>query len=233
MGEIDQATQLVELTVADTGVGMTDDVRHQVFEPFFTTKGGRGTGLGLSMVYGIMERHGGGIKAASAPGHGTTFTLRFQTVPEHLPTEPARLPDRRPSRRVLVIDDDPRVRRTLVSLLRAAGHQITEAGGGGEGLARFTEESAELVLTDLSMPEVNGWDVAAAVKARVPTCPVVLLTGWADQHTDQTAGSGVVDRVLHKPVRLQELLQVIAELTPVKKAGGDPARDSTGPPGRG
>jgi PAS domain S-box-containing protein len=233
MGEIDQATQLVELTVTDTGVGMTDDVRHQVFEPFFTTKGGRGTGLGLSMVYGIMERHGGGIKAASAPGHGTTFTLRFQTVPEHLPTEPARLPDRRPSRRVLVIDDDPRVRRTLVSLLRAAGHQITEAGGGGEGLARFTEESAELVLTDLSMPEVNGWDVAAAVKARVPTCPVVLLTGWADQHTDQTAGSGVVDRVLHKPVRLQELLQVIAELTPVKKAGGDPARDSTGPPGRG
>jgi CheY-like chemotaxis protein len=233
MGEIDQATQLVELTVTDTGVGMTDDVRHQAFEPFFTTKGGRGTGLGLSMVYGIMERHGGEIEAASTPGHGTTFTLRFQTVPEHLPTEPARLPDRRPSRRVLVIDDDPRVRRTLVSLLRAAGHQITEAASGGEGLARFAEESAELVLTDLSMPEVNGWDVAAAVKARVPTCPVVLLTGWADQHTDETAGPGLVDRVLHKPVRLQELLQVIAELTPVKKAGGDPARDSTGPPGRG
>ena len=233
MGEIDQATQLVELTVTDTGVGMPDDVRHQAFEPFFTTKGGRGTGLGLSMVYGIMERHGGEIEAASTPGHGTTFTLRFQTVPEHLPTEPARLPDRRPSRRVLVIDDDPRVRRTLVSLLRAAGHQITEAASGGEGLARFAEESAELVLTDLSMPEVNGWDVAAAVKARVPTCPVVLLTGWADQHTEETAGPGLVDRVLHKPVRLQELLQVIAELTPVKKAGGDPARDSTGPPGRG
>jgi CheY-like chemotaxis protein len=233
MGEMDQATQLVELTVTDTGVGMTDEVRRQAFEPFFTTKGGRGTGLGLSMVYGIMERHGGGIEAASAPGRGTTFTLRFQTVPEHLPTAPARPPDRHPSRRVLVIDDDPRVRRTLVSLLRAAGHQITEAASGGEGLARFTEESAELVLTDLSMPEVNGWDVAAAVKARVPTCPVVLLTGWADQHTDETAGPGVVDRVLHKPVRLQELLQVIAELTPVKKAGGDPARDSTGPPGRG
>ncbi len=230
---IDQAIQMVELTVTDTGVGMTDDVRRQAFEPFFTTKGGRGTGLGLSMVYGIMERQGGGIEAVSAPGHGTTFTLRFQTVPEHLPTAPAGPPDRRPSRRVLVIDDDPRVRRTLVSLLRAAGHQITEAAGGGEGLARFAEESAELVLTDLSMPEVNGWDVAAAVKARVPTCPVVLLTGWADQHTDETAGPGLVDRVLHKPVRLQELLQVIAELTPVKKASGDPARDSTGPPGRG
>jgi PAS domain S-box-containing protein len=233
MGEIDPATQLVELTVIDTGVGMTDDVRRQVFEPFFTTKGGRGTGLGLSMVYGIMERHGGGIEVASAPGHGTTFTLRFQTVPEHLPAAPAPSPARRPSRRLLVIDDDPRVRNTLVSLLRAAGHQITEAASGGEGLARFAEESAELVLTDLSMPEVNGWDVAAAVKARVPTCPVVLLTGWADQHTDETAGSGLVDRVLHKPVRLQELLQAIAELTPVRKASGDPARDSTGPPGRG
>jgi CheY-like chemotaxis protein len=230
---LDQATQVVELTVTDTGVGMTDEVRHQAFEPFFTTKGGRGTGLGLSMVYGIMERHGGEIEATSAPGNGTTFTLRFQTVPEHLPTAPTRAPDRSPSRRVLVIDDDPRVRKTLVSLLRTAGHQITEAAGGREGLARFTEESAELVLTDLSMPEVNGWDVVAAVKARVPTCPVVLLTGWADQHTDETAGPGLVDRVLHKPVRLQELLQVIAELTPVRTASGDPARDSTGPPGRG
>jgi PAS domain S-box-containing protein len=229
----DQATQLVELTVTDTGVGMTDDVRRQAFEPFFTTKGGRGTGLGLAMVYGIMERHGGGIDAASTPGNGTTFRLRFQTVPEHLPPAPARAPDRRPSRRVLVIDDDPRVRSTLVSLLRAAGHQITEAGGGREGLARFTEDSADLVLTDLSMPEVNGWDVAAAVKARVPTCPVILLTGWADHHTDETAGPGAVDRVLHKPVRLQELLQVIAELTPVRRGSGDPERDSAGPPGRG
>jgi len=95
-------------------------------------------------------------------------------------------------------------------------------------LAALTSDP--LLLTRLQT--ANGWDVAAAVKARVPTCPVVLLTGWADQHTDETAGPGVVDRVLHKPVRLQELLEVIAELTPVRTAGGDPARDSAGPPGR-
>lgn len=218
--------------MTDTGVGMTDAVRRQAFEPFFTTKGGRGTGLGLSMVYGIMERHGGSIVAGSTPGHGTTFTLRFRTVPERPPTAPARPPGRRPSRRVLVVDDDPRVRGTIASLLRTAGHRITEAASGGEGLMRFTEEPAELVLTDLSMPEVTGWDVAAAVKARVPTCPVVLLTGWADQQTEETAGPGLVDRILHKPVRLQELLRVIDELTPVRETSGDPTEDSTGPPGR-
>ena len=231
-GRRDQGSQLVELTVTDTGVGMTDAVRRQAFEPFFTTKGGRGTGLGLSMVYGIMERHGGSIVAGSTPGHGTTFTLRFRTVPERPPTAPARPPGRRPSRRVLVVDDDPRVRGTIASLLRTAGHRITEAASGGEGLMRFTEEPAELVLTDLSMPEVTGWDVAAAVKARVPTCPVVLLTGWADQQTEETAGPGLVDRILHKPVRLQELLRVIDELTPVRETSGDPTEDSTGPPGR-
>ena len=231
-GRRDQGSQLVELTVTDTGVGMTDAVRRQAFEPFFTTKGGRGTGLGLSMVYGIMERHGGSIVAGSTPGHGTTFTLRFRTVPERPPTAPARPPGRRPSRRVLVVDDDPRVRGTIASLLRTAGHRITEAASGGEGLMRFTEEPAELVLTDLSMPEVTGWDVAAAVKARVPTCPVVLLTGWADQQTEETAGPGLVDRILHKPVRLQELLRVIEELTPVRETSGDPTEDSTGPPGR-
>jgi signal transduction histidine kinase/CheY-like chemotaxis protein len=227
-------TSWVELTVTDTGIGMPEDVRRRAFEPFFTTKGGRGTGLGLSMVYGIMERHGGSIEAGSTPGHGATFTLRFQTIPEHPPTAPARPPGRCPSRRILVIDDDPRVRGTIAGLLRAAGHRITEAANGGEGLLRFTEEPAELVLTDLSMPEVTGWDVAAAVKARVPTCPVVLLTGWADRQTEEPAGPDLVDRILHKPVRLQELLQVIEEVTSLREreTSGAPTRDSTDSPGR-
>jgi two-component system capsular synthesis sensor histidine kinase RcsC len=186
------------------------------------------------MVYGIMERHGGSIEAGSTPGHGATFTLRFQTIPEHPPTAPARPPGRCPSRRILVIDDDPRVRGTIAGLLRAAGHRITEAANGGEGLLRFTEEPAELVLTDLSMPEVTGWDVAAAVKARVPTCPVVLLTGWADRQTEEPAGPDLVDRILHKPVRLQELLQVIEEVTSLREreTSGAPTRDSTDSPGR-
>jgi len=212
--------RFVELTVTDTGIGMSDTVRRQAFEPFFTTKDGQGTGLGLAMVYGIMERHGGTIEVVSTPAVGTTFTLRFQAAPKSAPAVPSLPRVRRSPRRVLVIDDDPRVRRTVVNLLRAAGHDVVEAEGGREGLSRFAEEAVDVVLTDLGMPEVTGWDVAAAVKARVPRCPVVLLTGWADQRLDEPAGRSLVDRILHKPVRLQELLQVIAELTATMEAQG-------------
>ncbi len=102
----------------------------------------------------------------------------------------------------------------MAGLLRAAGHLPIEAEGGREGLARFVPDQIDLVLTDLGMPEVNGWDVAAAVKARHPACPVILLTGWGERQSDEQTGRDTVDRVLNKPVRLQELLQVIAELTP-------------------
>jgi CheY-like chemotaxis protein len=102
----------------------------------------------------------------------------------------------------------------VARFLRTAGHHVVEADGGRDGLTRFAPDEIDLVLTDLGMPEVNGWDVAAAVKTRQPTCPVILLTGWGDHQPGDGAGSDLVDRVLHKPVRLKELLQVIADLTP-------------------
>jgi PAS domain S-box-containing protein len=205
---------MVELCIADTGVGMTAEVRQRAFEPFFTTKGGHGTGLGLSMVYGIVERHGGRIEIASTPGQGTTFTLRLRSVSVELPATPSPQPQRRPPRRILVIDDDARVRQAVAGLLRSAGHHVVEAEGGREGLMCFAPEMFDLVLTDLGMPEVNGWDVAAAVKARHAAFPVILFTGWGDEHTGGGNGRGLADRILRKPVRLKELLQAIAELTP-------------------
>jgi len=209
-----EGVPMVELCIADTGVGMTEEVRQRAFEPFFTTKGGHGTGLGLSMVYGIVERHGGRIEIASAPGQGTTFTLLLRSVPAELPAEPPPQPQYRPPRRILVIDDDTRVRQAVAGLLRSAGHHVVEAESGSEGLMRFAPEQFDLVLTDLGMPEVNGWDVAAAVKARRPTFPVILFTGWGDEHTGDGSGRGLADRILRKPMRLKELLQAIAELTP-------------------
>ncbi|MBP2671282.1 MAG: putative Histidine kinase, partial [candidate division NC10 bacterium] len=209
-----EGVPMVELCVADTGVGMTEEVRQRAFEPFFTTKGGHGTGLGLSMVYGIVERHGGRIEIASTPGQGTTFTLLLRSVPAEPPPDVPPQPQQRPPRRILVIDDDARVRQTVAGLLRSAGHHAVEADGGREGLMRFTPEQFDLVLTDLGMAEVNGWDVAAAVKARRPTFPVILFTGWGDEHTGDASGRGLADRILRKPVRLKELLQAIADLTP-------------------
>ncbi len=209
-----QGAPMVELRVADTGIGMTDEIRQRAFEPFFTTKGGHGTGLGLPMVYGILERHGGRIEVASAPGQGTTFTLLLRAVPVEPAANPLAQTRRRTPRRILLIDDDARVRRAVAGLLRSAGHRIVEAEGGRRGLQCFAPETFDLVLTDLGMPDVNGWDVAAAVKARHAAFPVILFTGWGEAHAPDTRGRGLPDRILHKPVRLEELLQTIAELTP-------------------
>jgi GAF domain-containing protein len=208
------AAELVELLVTDTGVGMSDEVRQRVFDPFFTTKSGRGMGLGLSVVYGIMERHGGHIALRSAPRQGTTVSLRFRRAAggeEHAaPSRPMRPPV---PRRILVVDDDATVRNTTVSLLRAAGHMVSDANGGATGLERLAEGPLDLVLTDLGMPEMTGWDVARAVRARHPRLPVVLLTGWGEHGTGETPPPGLVDRILAKPVAMNDLLAVIDDLT--------------------
>jgi PAS domain S-box-containing protein len=215
-GEADPTN--VMLTVTDTGVGMSDEVRRRIFEPFFTTKGVKGTGLGLSVVYGIMVRHEGHIAAASRPGHGATFTLRFRRAAEALPQDiPQDLSPQSP-RRVLIIDDEPLVRKTVANLLRAAGHIVTEAESGTSGLACLAQGPVDCVLTDLGMPGMTGWEVARAIKGQAPRLPVLLLTGWAD-HGEEQAEPEAVDRVLHKPLRAGDLLQAIDEVTRTRPAG--------------
>jgi PAS domain S-box-containing protein len=211
----DASRQFVELSMTDTGIGMSEAVRQRIFEPFFTTKGGHGTGLGLSVVYGIMERHGGRIEVTSGPGRGTTVALQFRGALQTGDKAPAGPRPLTAALRILVIDDDAAVRETVVGLLRAAGHQVIEADGGAVGLQRFDESLVDLVVTDLGMPEVTGWDVARAVKARSPKLPVILITGWGDQPGGGAEPRDLVDRVLGKPFRVEELLQTIAEVTDV------------------
>ncbi|HYL79575.1 MAG TPA: ATP-binding protein, partial [Candidatus Acidoferrum sp.] len=202
----------VVLRVTDTGVGMPQEVCRRVFEPFFTTKGVKGTGLGLSVVYGIMERHGGRVEVASIPGQGTTLTLHFQAAQSAESPPAAQASPIHPPRRLLLIDDDQMVRRTLASLLRAAGHTVSEAEGGVAGLARLREAPVDLVVTDLGMPEMTGWDVARAVRAHAPHLPIVLLTGWGEQVDAEIQERRLVDCILGKPIQLSHLLTRIAEL---------------------
>jgi len=209
------AAAWVELLITDTGVGMSEDVRKRIFDPFFTTKGGRGTGMGLSVVYGIMERHGGHVVVRSTWGQGTTVALRFQKAHVGLAPEG---PTQREAlvtapRRILVVDDDPTVRTTLANMLRAVGHLVTDGEGGAAGIGLLGKIPVDLVITDLGMPDVTGWDVARAVKLQIPKVPVVLLTGWGEQGAGEPPAAKLVDRVLGKPVRLQDLLAVIEELT--------------------
>jgi CheY-like chemotaxis protein len=200
----------VEVYVADTGTGMAEEVRRRIFDSFFTTKGVHGSGLGLSVVYGIMERHGGHIDVASVPGQGSIFTLRFQIA--HGQGDRAPRLDEPPiaaRRRILLVDDEPHVRATIAEMLRSAGHAVAEAEGPVAGLAFLAEHPVDLVLTDLGMPGMSGIEFARDVKRQTPTLPVVLLTGWGNRSVRQETAGDVVDVVIGKPVALKELLHCV------------------------
>ncbi len=219
----------VRLTVADTGAGMDDEVRVRIFDPFFTTKGVRGVGLGLSVVYGIVQRHGGRIEVTSAPGRGTAMHVILPAadgavvavaVPAAAPRTKASEFVTGPALRIFVVDDEPGVRTLLADLLRVAGH-AAEAFASGRELMAALEATAsdsaappvDLILTDLGMPEMSGWEVASAVRGRPDAPPVVLVTGWGIQLDDQLlAESGVTD-VIAKPFTLEDVLEVVRRVS--------------------
>jgi signal transduction histidine kinase/ActR/RegA family two-component response regulator len=208
----------VHLEVADTGVGMDEATRRRCLEPFFTTKGERGTGLGLAMVYGIAQRHNAEIEIESATGKGTTVRLDFPVSQLQKPEENTALAiSPRARLRLLVVDDDPLLTKSLRDALEAEGHAVITASGGQEGIDTFTaaERSSErfaAVITDLGMPYVDGRKVATAIKAVSPSKPVIMLTGWGQRLVAEGDIPPNVDRVLNKPPKLRELRSALAEL---------------------
>jgi CheY-like chemotaxis protein len=209
----------VMLEVSDTGTGMTDEVRSRCQEPFFTTKGQHGTGLGLSMVYGILQRHSGTLEIQSALGKGTTFRMSFsldglpQVPASTAPAEPGQRPQTVPQLRVLVVDDEEAVRGIIVAYLQRDGHRVETAGSGQEALQKFHPGKFDLVITDRAMPRMNGDALAQAIKRSAPQQPVILLTGFGDlmgTHGEHPEG---VDVVLGKPVSLAVLRNAIRRST--------------------
>jgi len=192
----------VEVVVADTGVGMAPEVREKVFDPFFTTKGPQGTGLGLSMTYGIVS------------GQGSTFRLSFPRGSDVQPAPPGPAPSAPAVRalRCLVVDDEPPVRAVLGDILESAGHSVVTLGDGAEAIARFAAETFDLVVTDLAMPRVSGWQVARAVKQAAPQVPVFLVTGFGVELSAEERRAHGVDLVLVKPLQIQEILDAVADV---------------------
>ena len=205
----------VQVEVSDTGVGMDETARRSCLEPFFTTKGERGTGLGLAMVYGMVQRHSAEIEIESEVGRGTTVRLSFasaivtaQTDSATQPTVPRRL-------RILVVDDDPVLLRSLRDTLEGDGHAIVVANGGQQGidLLRASVENNpafDAVITDLGMPYVDGRQVASAVKTASPSTPVIMLTGWGQRLVAEGDIPAHVDLVLNKPPKLRDLREALA-----------------------
>jgi CheY-like chemotaxis protein len=210
---------VVAVEVSDTGVGMDEQARSRCLEPFFTTKGERGTGLGLAMVYGMIQRHRAEIEIESAPGQGTTVRLLFHALSKP-GTQPAVAHEIEPARplHILLVDDDPLVLEACRSVLENDGHTVVTAEGGEVGIesfrqARQTAKPFDLVITDLGMPYVDGRQVAAAVKAAETQRPVILMTGWGHRFRAENEIPEFVDRVLGKPPKLSELRTALAELT--------------------
>ncbi len=201
-------------SVVDTGTGMAPSIQKRAMEPFFTTKGFASTGLGLSVAYGIIRRHGGELSIDSVENRGTTVTFRLIAADPAQPsdtTPPAALSEKL---RILLIDDDPQVRAVIGELLTMNGHTVITAGGGLEGLARLDgDDVIDLVLTDLGMPGMTGWDVARAAKARRPDIRVGIITGWGEEERSRFEEQAVADFVLQKPITRAVLMAAITQYT--------------------
>ena len=237
-----------EVVVSDTGHGMPESVRARIFEPFFSTKGPKGSGLGLAVAYSIITRRGGKITVESVVEQGTTFTITLPYVPipvsvESAPelkmsppapresTATARRPEPAPppalgtsirGAKILVADDEPGLVAIVRQLMERSGADVSIAHGGAAALEAIRTPGAkfDVVITDLDMPEVDGWAVAAAAKSELRGTHVVMLTGWAGEITPEDFAARGVDVVLGKPCSRAELEAAIGGLLTTRPAAG-------------
>jgi PAS domain S-box-containing protein len=218
----------VMISVADTGTGMSEEVRSRAFEPFFTTKEmGRGTGLGLSMVYGFAKQSGGTVTIESEIGEGTTLRI-------YLPRAPCRLEVAEeagdqsqckggPPSRILVVDDNSAVRTITAIMIRTLGHEVIEAAGGQDALDLLERDRQfDLMIVDLAMPNMHGDEFAAQARRLIPGVPTLFVTGYAEPGRMRAEGD-----LLKKPFRraqLAEKLQYILRVAVRRKGRGVSAR---------
>jgi nitrogen fixation negative regulator NifL len=207
------ANSRVIMEIADTGTGMTEDVRQRCLEPFFTTKGDRGTGLGLSMVYGILQRHQGSVDIETAPGKGTTFRVSLPAAQEAAPTSqrdsaPVSI---RPLR-VLLVDDEDIVRQILREYLTEDEHVVETATNGREALDKLPKAAFDVVILDRAMPGLSGDQVAVAIKKLKPELPVILLTGFGNMMNAAGEMPPGIDLILGKPVTIAGLRSALAQV---------------------
>jgi PAS domain S-box-containing protein len=238
-GEIAIKTQTdrksVSVSFTDSGTGMPEEIKQKIFDPFFTTKGVKNTGLGLSVAYGIIQRHQGDIQVESKQGKGTTVVVRFpvsktlakkQGKEEEL-EEPS-LPDR--SAKILVIEDEEDVRGLLFDILASANYKVKLASGGAEGLEIYKKEKFDIVLTDLGMPRTSGWEVAKAIREIDSDSIVFLITGWGVEMDEEKLKESGIDQVVSKPIKVETLLTLISETMESKKRTKESGEETLGYP---
>jgi len=202
----------VTLEVSDTGVGMDTTILSRIFEPFFTTKeAGQGTGLGLAMVFGAMKQSSGFVEARSEPGRGSLFRLWFPRVPR--PHDPVTGRPRASARtfNILLVEDSEPVLKLASAMLHSAGHRVRSATSGAEALARWREEPADLLVTDVVMPHMSGVRLADELRKQAPLLPVLFITGYLPDRVGLAAVSRL-SAVVMKPFERRDLLEALTEL---------------------
>ncbi len=203
----------VQLRFADTGTGMKEEVRERVFEPFYTTKGVLGTGLGLAVSYGIIERHLGVISVESKMRKGTTF---FIDLPAASGVESSRdqirVETTTRSHSILVVDDEEFVRETLAEMLADLNHEVVTVDSGRAAVEKIAERQFDVVFTDLAMPEMDGWETARAIRALKPELPVVLVTGYGATVQRPSGESDLVAGIIGKPFDFDQVTATLVRV---------------------
>jgi PAS domain S-box-containing protein len=208
------------IAVTDSGVGMPSDVVERVFEPFFTTKGERGTGLGLALVLGVVESHGGSIDVRSHPGQGTTFAMTFARAWSGIATseaQPASSGEQR-SLRILLVDDERDIVRMLAVMLR--DHEVVTATSGEEALQRLmahegAERPFDVLMTDIGLGTgMTGWELSDRARAAQPSLAVVLVSGWGASINEAEVKERGIHAIVSKPFRQADVRRALASVLP-------------------
>jgi CheY-like chemotaxis protein len=208
----------VVMEVCDTGIGMDAETRQKCLEPFYTTKGDHGTGLGLAMVYGVVQRHNCQLEIESELRKGTTMRVIFPPGEGDFSEDPALSPTavEVSPMRILYIDDEPLLRDLMKSMLGSHGHRVQVADDGESGLgafrnARDRSEPFDVVITDLGVPYMDGRQVAHVLKTESPSTPVIMMTGWGSM-LEENEEPLYVDSVISKPPQMMEISRALYEL---------------------
>lgn len=209
--------EYVQLCVKDTGCGIDEGLLGKIFDPFFTTKGTNGVGLGLSMVYGLVRRSGGDVSVSSLPGAGTQFNLYFPryrgaSKPSNATTTEHDTNDLRGNAAVLVVDDEPALVSLTREILQRHGYFVVTASSGEEALMRLAEQKIDLLISDVVMPTMDGFDLAQKVQRRFPNVKIQLISGYAEAHAREGELTRLEETMLYKPVPSAELLQRVRDV---------------------
>jgi len=203
----------VRLSLTDTGCGMDDKTKEQLFDPFFTTKGEKGSGLGMSQVFGFVKRSQGHISVYSEVGVGTTINIYFRRLIEDIHQE--KTDDQKlvslagHGQKILIVDDEPALKALASEILSSNGYQILEADNAKEALDILDHNKVDLVLSDVIMPEIDGYELATILKDEYPEVKIILASGFTRHDTRKPEHQELTNSLLHKPYSSGELIQAV------------------------